>query len=90
MATPATWRLLLEADWAGHQDFAILCGGEPLPSDLAIQLLPRCGALWNVYGPTETTVWSTIARVEQSADSYDRIDEEPAERGLGRRHSACS
>ncbi|MGH8074065.1 MAG: non-ribosomal peptide synthetase, partial [Lysobacter sp.] len=67
-ATPATWRLLLEADWAGRPDFAILCGGEPLPSDLAIQLLPRCGALWNVYGPTETTVWSTIARVEQSAD----------------------
>ena len=66
-ATPATWRLLLEADWAGHPGFAILCGGEPLPSDLATQLLPRCGALWNVYGPTETTVWSTIARVEAAA-----------------------
>ncbi|MGQ4584033.1 amino acid adenylation domain-containing protein [Lysobacter sp. F60174L2] len=66
-ATPATWRLLLEADWAGHPAFAILCGGEPLPADLATQLLPRCGALWNVYGPTETTVWSTIARVEQPA-----------------------
>src|SRR5690606_11163023 len=66
-ATPATWRLLLEADWAGHPAFAILCGGEPLPTGLATQLLPRCGALWNVYGPTETTVWSTIARVEQPA-----------------------
>ena len=69
-ATPATWRLLLEADWAGHPSFAILCGGEPLPPDLATQLLPRCGALWNMYGPTETTVWSTIARVEQLAGQH--------------------
>ncbi|MGV8940241.1 MAG: amino acid adenylation domain-containing protein [Lysobacter sp.] len=67
-ATPATWRLLLEAGWAGDRGFAILCGGEPLPSDLASALLPHCGALWNVYGPTETTVWSTIAQVRPAAD----------------------
>ncbi|HEU4773627.1 MAG TPA: amino acid adenylation domain-containing protein [Lysobacter sp.] len=65
-ATPATWRLLLEAGWAGAPGFAILCGGEPLPADLASALLPRCGALWNLYGPTETTVWSTVARVRQA------------------------
>ncbi|HVR98711.1 MAG TPA: amino acid adenylation domain-containing protein, partial [Thermoanaerobaculia bacterium] len=63
-ATPATWRLLLEAGWAGSPDLKILCGGEALPPDLANELLRRCGELWNVYGPTETTVWSTVHRVE--------------------------
>ena len=62
-ATPAMWRLLLDAGWNGSATFKALCGGEPLPPDLAAQLLPRCGQLWNLYGPTETTVWSTCARV---------------------------
>ena len=64
-ATPATWRLLLEAGWQGGAGFVALCGGEPMAPDLAQQLLPRCAALWNLYGPTETTVWSTCSRVEQ-------------------------
>ncbi len=63
-ATPATWRLLLEAGWAGDRRLRILCGGEAWSRDLADQLLPRCGALWNMYGPTETTVWSAVQRVE--------------------------
>ncbi|WP_167285024.1 non-ribosomal peptide synthetase [Marilutibacter alkalisoli] len=66
-ATPATWRLLVEAGWQGMPDFKALCGGEPMPADLAAQLLDRCGSLWNMYGPTETTVWSTCTRVEPVA-----------------------
>ena len=62
-ATPAGWRLLLEAGWDGAQGFKALCGGEPLPPDLAQALLSRCGDVWNLYGPTETTVWSTVMRV---------------------------
>jgi acyl-coenzyme A synthetase/AMP-(fatty) acid ligase len=62
-ATPSTWRLLLLGEWAGDSRLTALCGGEVLPRDLADELLPRVGALWNVYGPTETTVWSTIDRV---------------------------
>ncbi|MDI9240387.1 amino acid adenylation domain-containing protein [Lysobacter sp. LF1] len=67
-ATPASWRLLLDADWKGDASFKILCGGEALPQDLAAQLLQRCGSLWNVYGPTETTVWSTCSRVVAPAN----------------------
>jgi amino acid adenylation domain-containing protein len=63
-ATPASWRMLLDADWHGHERFKALCGGEPMPPDLAARLLPRCGSLWNLYGPTETTIWSTCARVD--------------------------
>jgi amino acid adenylation domain-containing protein/thioester reductase-like protein len=63
-ATPATWRLLLAADWPGKRGLKILCGGEALPVDLAAALLERSAELWNVYGPTETTIWSTIGRVE--------------------------
>jgi len=62
-ATPATWRLLLEAGWRGNPRFKALCGGEALGADLAQQLLERTGALWNMYGPTETTVWSTCTRI---------------------------
>jgi amino acid adenylation domain-containing protein len=64
-ATPATWRMLIEAGWQGGPAFKALIGGEGLPLDLAQQLLQRCGQLWNMYGPTETTVWSTCTRVQQ-------------------------
>ncbi|MET3929683.1 amino acid adenylation domain-containing protein [Lysobacter sp. OAE881] len=69
-ATPASWRLLLDAEWKGDSTFKILCGGEALPPDLASQLLTRCGSLWNVYGPTETTVWSTCSRVTSASDIH--------------------
>lgn len=62
-ATPATWRLLLEAGWKGSRDLKILCGGEAWSVELARALLPRCASLWNMYGPTETTVWSSVARI---------------------------
>ena len=64
-ATPATWRLLIEAGWRGGTGFKALVGGEGLPPDLAQQLLERAGELWNMYGPTETTVWSTCWKVQQ-------------------------
>ena len=62
-ATPATWRLLLGAGWAGKANLKALCGGEAFPQDLAQQLVPKTGELWNMYGPTETTIWSTCYRV---------------------------
>ena len=64
-ATPATWRMLIEAGWAGREGFRALSGGEPLPRDLADAVLARVGELWNLYGPTETTIWSTVERVER-------------------------
>jgi thioesterase domain-containing protein len=63
-ATPATWRLLLEAGWTGSPRMTILCGGEAWYSTLAEELLPRCESLWNMYGPTETAIWSAVSRVE--------------------------
>ncbi len=62
--TPATWRLLFDSGWPGDPGLAVLCGGEPLPLDLARKLADSCGKVWNVYGPTETTIWSTSAVVE--------------------------
>ncbi len=63
-ATPATWRMLIEAGWLGGKNLTVLCGGEALPPDLATSLLDRSLALWNMYGPTETTIWSTIEKIE--------------------------
>ncbi len=64
-ATPAAWRLLFAGGWAGSPGLVALCGGEPLPPDLADRLLEHVESLWNVYGPTETTVWSSAARVRR-------------------------
>ncbi|UVT16100.1 MAG: amino acid adenylation domain-containing protein [Nitrospira sp.] len=65
-ATPATWRMLIEAGWLGSHNLTVLCGGEALPPDLATSLLDRSVALWNMYGPTETTIWSTIEKIERT------------------------
>ncbi|GAB3357834.1 amino acid adenylation domain-containing protein [Lysobacter tyrosinilyticus] len=62
-ATPATWRMLVDAGWEGGKQFKILVGGEALADDLSQQLLARSGETWNLYGPTETTVWSTCWQV---------------------------
>jgi len=62
-ATPTTWKLLLEAGWAGKQNLKMLCGGEELTRDLANELQPRGESLWNMYGPTETTIWSATCEV---------------------------
>jgi len=66
-ATPATWRMLLAAGWQGKSALTLLCGGEPLTTELAEQLLARGSRLWNMYGPTETTVWSTCYPVPVTA-----------------------
>lgn len=69
-ATPVTWKLLLESDWAGNKKMKILCGGESLSKELAKQLIDKSSELWNMYGPTETTIWSSIGRIR----NYDEID----------------
>jgi amino acid adenylation domain-containing protein len=63
-ATPATWRLLLEAGWKGNPRLKLLCGGEALPRELAGRLLGCGSSLWNMYGPTETTIWSATSFVK--------------------------
>jgi amino acid adenylation domain-containing protein len=70
-ATPATWRMLVSAEWAGAPEMRALCGGEALPAELASAVRSRVGGLWNVYGPTETTIWSTSAAV--GGDSADAV-----------------
>lgn len=65
-ATPATWRLLLAAEWQPEPGFKVLCGGEAFPLDLARVLVEAGADVWNMYGPTETTVWSTCHPVEEA------------------------
>jgi amino acid adenylation domain-containing protein len=62
-ATPATWRLLLDAGWDGNPSLKILSGGEALPRKLAARLVARGASLWNFYGPTETTIFSAGGQV---------------------------
>ncbi len=62
-ATPATWRLLLDAGWDGNPSLKILSGGEALPRELAARLVSRGASLWNFYGTTETTIFSAGGQV---------------------------
>jgi amino acid adenylation domain-containing protein len=62
-ATPATWRMLLEAGWRPEKGFKVLCGGEAMPKELADRLLDSASSVWNLYGPTETTIWSSVHAV---------------------------
>ncbi len=68
-ATPATFRVMLDAGWDQRREgLKILCGGEAMPPELAERLLGRASELWNMYGPTETTIWSTCKRITDAAD----------------------
>jgi len=66
-ATPATWRLLMDAGWSGRSQLRALCGGEALSRKLADEILDRVSELWNMYGPTETTIWSTVERIQRGS-----------------------
>ncbi|MGQ0444040.1 MAG: amino acid adenylation domain-containing protein [Beijerinckiaceae bacterium] len=68
-ATPALWRLLLEAG-LNPKGLKILCGGEALDRKLAEDL--GSGELWNMYGPTETTIWSLAERQNGGAIDFGR------------------
>lgn len=68
-ATPATWRMLLEAGWQGklrNRPIKAFSGGEALGRDLADELLARSSEVWNLYGPTETTIYSTYHKVNHA------------------------
>ncbi len=63
-ATPATWRMLVDANWSRPKNLQILAGGEALPLELVHALNPNeQDFLWNLYGPTETTIWSMAAKL---------------------------
>ncbi len=62
-ATPATWRMLIDAGWQGDSRLKVFSTGEALDRALADQLLEMCAEVWNLYGPTETTIFSAVDRV---------------------------
>ncbi|BAV05297.1 amino acid adenylation domain-containing protein [Filimonas lacunae] len=64
-ATPATWKMLIEAGWEKSLPIKIITGGEALSLHLARELLVRCEEVWNMYGPTETAIYATAKRVHQ-------------------------
>jgi amino acid adenylation domain-containing protein len=66
-ATPATWKMLIDAGWTGNKQLKVLCGGDALSRELANRLFELVGSLWNMYGPTETTIWSTTCKIESTS-----------------------
>ncbi len=80
-ATPATWRILIEAGWKGGKFLKMLCGGEALDLQLACMLTRMGGQLWNLYGPTETTIWSTLWLVPKEPE-FVRIGNPIANTGV--------
>ncbi|MDK9557686.1 amino acid adenylation domain-containing protein [Marinobacter sp. M216] len=73
-ATPATWRLLINAGFKPQTSIKGLIGGEKLPPDLAGSLVDQGVELWNMYGPTEATVWTSCYRIpEGEAGTWPKI-----------------
>jgi non-ribosomal peptide synthetase component F len=60
-ATPATWRILLDAGWRNAISTKILIGGEAVKESIKEELT-AIAKVYNVYGPTETTIWSITTR----------------------------
>ncbi len=89
-ATPATWRLLLEAQWPGRKQLKLLCGGEALPGELAARLLAQGASLWNLYGPTETTIWSALKQVESASHSIIELGGRSPTRNYSCSTAACN
>jgi amino acid adenylation domain-containing protein len=65
-ATPATWKMMLDAGWSQTKNLKVLCGGEALSKTLANQLVAKSKDVWNMYGPTETTIWSTTKQISKN------------------------
>ena len=72
-ATPAGWRMLVDAGGIPAGVRLRMTAGEPLPRDLAdamgaVQGDGEAGGvrLWNLYGPTETTIYSGGGAVSPS------------------------
>jgi len=66
-ATPAGWRMLVDAGGVPDGVKLRITGGESLPRDLADAIGTGPGVrLWNLYGPTETTIYSGGAAVSPS------------------------
>lgn len=63
-ATPATWRMLIDADWQ-HDQLRLWSQAEELTRHVADELLDRAAEVWNLYGPTETHD-CTVGRVGHS------------------------
>ena len=58
-ATPAGWRMLLDAGGIPDRVKLRMAAGEPLSRDLADAIGAGTSVrLWNLYGPTETTIYS--------------------------------
>jgi amino acid adenylation domain-containing protein/non-ribosomal peptide synthase protein (TIGR01720 family) len=62
-ATPATWLILLDANWRNKEGIKILIGGEAVKESIKNELT-KLGDVYNLYGPTETTIWSSIKKLE--------------------------
>ncbi|MCB9252009.1 MAG: non-ribosomal peptide synthase/polyketide synthase [Flavobacteriales bacterium] len=56
--TPASWSLLLNANWQNPEKATMLVGGETVKDHLNDELTKR-GRVFNLYGPTESTIYST-------------------------------
>ncbi len=58
-ATPATWRLLIEAGVAAADGIPRFCAAARRCRPISRSSWPARGETWNLYGPTETTIWSS-------------------------------
>ena len=64
VGTTTTYLMLCDAGWSKKLPIKIWCCGEPLPIEVAKELLKRGDELWNLYGPTEVTIFSSCKHIK--------------------------
>lgn len=68
---PALLALLEPVELSGLR--VVMCGGEPLPTQVAAAVANLGPVVFNLYGPTETTVQSVAGRWEQNDLSENTV-----------------
>lgn len=68
--TPTLFSVLTTLGWQPPAGTELWCGGEALPTPLALRLIELSDRVWNLYGPTETTIWATAWPVTEQVGAF--------------------
>ncbi len=69
--TPTLFSVLTTLGWQPPAGTDLWCGGEALPTPLALRLIELSDRVWNLYGPTEATIWATAWQVTEQVRGFN-------------------
>ena len=61
-----TWRAVADAGFRGGEEFKSLCGGEPIPRDVAERVADLSGHAYATYGAAESAFWAGVGPLDRA------------------------